>query len=298
MQKTRFTKFSHVSRAIYKGGIFRTSIASLTFAFTGCAQSIPDGPVTAPTTEAKAVNQRVIDKNGCGPTSLMNAYRFGSPAWHVGYDKLGANIDSTNKQKFTDLVNRFGIHISRHNGMVRWDKRNGISTPDLCDMANDYQRSRRTNLPQLSVYTHFNPSDEANVTLLQDVHKKLRNSMLKGFPPILTIKRFTQRSMGGFLIWKQVHGHFVTLYEIPGRIAPEATSFKIKYVDPWGGRILTGTVKIPEQSFYAIDSTLSKNLKFRKSPTLVVDFPHSSLGRHLIRKGERNVAILASSITP
>jgi len=292
------TKLSGKCRALSVGGVLRIVIASLTLAFTSCAPTIPDGPVVAPTAQAKAVDQIAIDKNGCGPTSLMNAYRFGSPAWHIGYEKLAGKPDATDKQKFKDLVNRFGIHISRHNGMVRWDKRNGISTLDLCDMANDFQRSRGTNLPKLKVNTHFNPVGEASTALLQDVHKKLRNSMLKGFPPIMTIKRYAHRSLGDYMIWKQIHGHFVVLHEIPGKLAPDAKSFQIKYVDPWGGRILSGTVKIPEQSFYAIDSTLSKNLKFRKSPTLVVEFPSSRLGRHLLRKGERNVTMLASSITP
>lgn len=279
-------------------GIIRASIATATIALTSCAPPIPDGPVTVPTPQAKAIDQKIINNNGCGPTSLMNAYQFGSPTWNTGYQKLGQKPNATNKQKFNDLVNRFGIHISRHNGMIRWDKRSGISALDLSDMANDFQRARATNLPALKVTTHFNPVGEANSTLLQNVHKKLRTSTLKGFPPIITIKRFAQRSLGGHLIWKQVHGHFIVLHEIPGKIPPDATSFQIKYIDPWGGRILTGTVKIPQQTFYAIDSTITNNPQFRKSPSLVVDFPNSSLGKHLIRKGERNVTILASSITP
>jgi len=276
--------------------MIRAGIASLTIALSSCATPIPEGPVIAPTAEARAIDQKVIDKNGCGPTALMNAYRFGSPAWHLGYQKLGRQADSSDQEKFHDLVNRFGIHISRHNGLIRWDKRTGISTLDLCDMANDYQRSRGTNLPALKVKTHFNPVGQANAILLQDVHKQLRDSMLKGFPPIITIKRFTQRSLGDFKVWKQVHGHFVVLHEIPGKLPVDATSFQIKYIDPWGGRLLTGTVKIPDQTFYAIDSTRKKNITFEKSPSLIVDFPNSSLGRQFIRKGEHNVTILASSV--
>ena len=292
------TRPLHKRRALVFPSALRLGITALVFSLTSCSPAIPDGPVIVPTPQAKAIDQILIDKNGCGPTALMNSYRFGSPAWHIGYEKLGNKVDATEKQKFTDLVNRFGIHISRHNGMIRWDKRSGISAPDLSDMANDFQRARRTNLPNLSVKTHFVTTGQADLALLQDTHKKLRDSMLRGFPPIMTIKRFAHRSFGNYKIWKQIHGHFVVLHEIPGKIAPDATSFDIKYIDPWGGKIHKGTIKIPEQSYYAIDSTRSRNVKFQRTPALLVHFPNSRLGNHLLRKNERNVTILASSISP
>jgi len=173
-----------------------------------------------------------------------------------------------------------------------------MSSLDLCDMANDLQKSRNSHLPKLHVNSHFNPIGVADHHLLQKVHKKLRNSMLKGFPPVMTVKRFAHRTFGKVKIWKQIHGHFVVLHEIPSKLEPQATSFPIKYIDPWGGRILSGTVKIPESQYYATDGTKSRNYKRFKTPALIIDFPNSNLGSHLIRKRERSVTILASSITP
>ena len=272
----------------------RPIIAVLIALAASCSPTIPDGPVISPTPDAVAMNQIPINRNGCGPVSLINAYKFGSPKWNQGYQKMQGDSDPA---KFQDLVRKFGIHISRHNGMVRWDRRAGINSLDLTDLANQFQRTRKTNLPPLKLNTLFVRPQESHAQLLHRAHRQLRDSLLRGFPPILSVKRFVQRPNGNSSVWKQLHGHFVVLHEIPGRIPKDATSFQIKYIDPWGGVIKTGTIKIPKTGFFSLDST-NQNPKFRRSPTLEINFPQSSLGKNLLRKGEKSATILASSINP
>jgi hypothetical protein len=192
------------------------------------------------------------------------------------------------------MVRYYGkIFSSYSRATMRWDTRTGINGLDLTDLANDFQTRRKLALPRLKHTTHFIKSKKGHKALLTATHKHLTKSLRSGFPPLISIKRFAQRGSR----WRQVHGHFVVLYEIPGSLPPNATSFVIKYIDPWGGAIKTGTIKIPEKAFFAVNNTEKKPI-FRKSPTLVVDFPQSSLGRDLVKKNERSATILAASITP
>lgn len=249
------------------------------------------GPVIVPKSTAKAINQIPIQKNGCGPASLINAYRFGSPRWNAATEKIEGDTD---KEKFDFMVKYYGrIFSSYARATQRWDDRSGINSLDLTDMANDFQTRRKLRLPKLKHATHFIKYKENHQKLLISTHKHLKKSLQSGFPPLISIKRFAQRGSR----WRQVYGHFIVLYEIPSTLAPGATSFRIRYIDPWGGGIKQGTVKIPEKTFFAVNYA-AKKPSFKKSPTLTVDFPQSTLGRNLVKKNERSATILAASITP
>lgn len=273
--------------------MLRLSVILLYFVIVATSSSCStiQGPVIAPNTEAKALNQIPIQKNGCGPASLINAYRYGSPKWNAATKKIVGNTD---KEKFDFMVRYYGKIFSRYaRATQRWDARSGINGLDLTDLANDFQTRRKLPLPKLKHTTHFIKSKEGHKALLTSTHKHLSKSLQSGFPPLISVKRFAQRGS----LWRQVHGHFVVLYEIPGTLPKDATSFEIKYIDPWGGKIKTGTVKIPETAFFAVNNAASKPT-FKKSPTLTVEFPQSSLGRQLVKKNERSATILAASITP
>ncbi|MGJ8655075.1 MAG: hypothetical protein ACSHX6_01390 [Akkermansiaceae bacterium] len=273
--------------------MLRLSVILLYFSIvtTSSSCSTVQGPLIAPNPEAKALNQIYIQKNGCGPASLINAYRFGSAKWNAATQKI---VGDTDKEQFDFLVRYYGKIFSRYaRASMRYDARSGINGLDLTDLANDFQTRRKLSLPKLKHTTHFLKPDKDHTALLTNTHKHLVKSLQKGFPPLISVKRFAQRGSR----WRQVHGHFVVLYEIPGTLPPGATSFEVKYIDPWGGRIKTGTIKIPETAFFAVNSAAQKPT-FRKSPTLTVDFPQSSLGKNLVKKNERSATILASSITP
>jgi len=271
----------------------RLSVILLYFLITTVSSSCSSvkGPLIVPNPGAKAINQISIQKYGCGPASLINAYRFGSPKWNTATTKIVGNTD---KEQFDFMVRYYGKIFSRHaRASMRWDARSGINGLDLTDLANDFQERRKLSLPKLKHTTHFVKEKKDHKTLLTNTHKHLTKSLQKGFPPLISVKRFAQKGSR----WRQVHGHFVVLHQIPGTLPPNATSFEIKYIDPWGGKIKTGTIKIPEKAFFAINNA-DKKPTFRKSPTLSVDFPQSSLGKNLVKKNESSATILAASITP
>ncbi len=271
--------------------VITTAIIPLVF-LTSCA---PAGPIVAPNAKASSISQIPINKNGCGPVALMNSYEFGSPRWN----KAGKTIaGSSNKKKFTNLINKYGRRLSKHStAKIRWNKNNGINSLDLTDLANEYQNDKKLNLPELKLRTLFIQNNESHSQLLKRAHRELSASLRKGFPPIISIKRFARSPYGRANFWRQHYGHFVVVHEIPSSLPLGATSFTIKYIDPWGGRIKTGTIKIPEKGFFAIDPTSDKPI-LSKSPTLAIDFPYTSLGKHTLKKNQKSATIIASSISP
>lgn len=225
----------------------------------------------------------------------MNAYRFGATKWNTAEQKLPG---ATNDQKFTHLINKYGRRLSKHSrANLRWDKNHGINSLDLTDLANEYQTEQNLKLPELKLRSLFIEENESQTQLLRRAHKDLTASLRKGFPPIISIKRFARPTYAKANFWRQHDGHFVVVHQIASSLPADATSFTIKYIDPWGGRIKTGTIKIPEKGFFALDPT-SDQPRLAKSPTLAIDFPQTALGRHTLKKNQLSATIIASSISP
>jgi len=80
------------------------------------------------------------------------------------------------------------------------------------------------------------------------------------------------------------------LYQIPSSIPSNATSFPIKYVDPLGGIIKSGTIKIP------IDPLSFSKIKRSKPPTLTMDLPQSDMAKKNQTTGDN--IVLSASIAP
>ena len=242
------------------------------------------GNIKAPTPNAKAVNQNTVHRNGCGISSLMNAYRFASPKWHAATAKIPGSSD---RAQFNFLAKNYGSVGSKYTpGTRRWESRSGISSIDLKDLANDFQNKQGLWLPSLKLTTHYIQGNEPYTALLKRTHRKLRSSLSSGFPPVLSIKH---------LAGSKIEGHIVILYEIPASIPSNATSFPIKYVDPLGGRIKSGTIKIPGNVISSIDFS-SGQLKLRKSRTLSMNLPQSDIAKRYRSTGDN--IVLSASIAP
>jgi len=246
--------------------------------------------ITAPKFDSKGVNQIPIHKNGCGPASLISAYRFGSEKWQKALEKI---VGDTDEEKFNDLIKKHGNIFSQHLHLQRrFSDKHGINIVDLTDLANDFHTKHNLQLPELAYNSHFLKGKMDHAELLEKTHKALKKSLNKGFPPLLSLKTFAQKGSR----WTQIHGHFVVLLEIPGSLEKDAKSFNIKYMDPWGGKILTGSIKLPEKSFFATNIA-TKKWEPRRSPLLEVDFPDSPLGKWLLKPNQRFATTLAFSIS-
>ncbi len=241
-----------------------------------------------------AVNQRKAGSNACGPACLLEAYQIASNKWQKSLKPYAAL--KSNDEKIRLLIRRHGLKRSlKFSDQLRWHKYKGVNIADLGAMANEMRRG--FSLAKLDYQVFFRKEKEDHERLLQRIHKTLSKSFKSGFPPIVSIRRVANRKIprGGGRMWMTLQGHFVVITGLPKKIAQDADSFKVNYRDPWTGKDLTGTIRIPKEQFWAAPSIHSKG-KVYKNPTLVADFPSSRIGIRKVRKGERHALTLAGGV--
>lgn len=226
---------------------------------------------------AVAVDQLAIAGNACGPAALLNAYRFGNRHWQRA---AAAVPDDNDERRLRSIILTRGTIASAHlPGRPRWS-RNGVNIADLCDIANEINGENF--LPHLSHEVLFSQPRETPEQLLRRVHRQLEQSLAKGFPPILSIRRFVFRQApDGTRHWVAVEGHFVTLISMPRKLDRNARSFPVAYLDPWGGRHCEGVIAIAGQPFLAPPGS--------PSPCLQAVFPQALVGDKLVRRGETTI---------
>jgi len=239
----------------------------------------------APTAlNVEPVNQLVVAGNACGPAALLNAFRFGSSNWQRAASALDGSND---KERLLTIIREFGMRPSRDvPGHPRWSRR-GVSVEDLRDIAN--QMTSGKFLPYLSAEVFFITAGESPEQLLQRVQRRLTTSLAKGFPPVISLRRYALRSQPAQPPqWVVIDAHFVTLTAIPRRLDKSDRTFVVSYLDPWGGRSLQGNIGIPPQPLFATPAGLAA--------CLVADFPHTAVGLEKIRHGEATVLTVAAAI--
>lgn len=238
----------------------------------------------APNHQAVPADQLVVAGNACGPTALLNALRFGSPAWQRAADAIAGETD---KQRIYTVIRESGMRPSSSiKGRPRWSRK-GVNLVDLCDIGNELTRGHF--LPLMSQEVLFVNPGESQEKLLARVHKRFETSLAKGLPPIISLRRYVHRSQKGKPPeWVVLDAHFVTITAVPRKLERSATSFPVTYADPWGGKICQGSISIPNRgvlSDHAADS-----------PCLEAVFPQAAVGKKLVRPGETStltvVAIL------
>ena len=238
----------------------------------------------APNPSAVAANQLVVSGNACGPTALLNAFRFGSSSWQRASDAIaGAN----DKERILRIIREIGMRPSKHlPGRPRWSSR-GVSVADLRDMANEMVMGKY--LPQLSEEVFFMESRETPEKLLRRIHRRLETSLDKGLPPVLSVRRYVQRSASGKTpAWIATEAHFVTVVALPRKLDKKARSFPVQYIDPWGGKRCEGRIAIPDPAVFT-DSN-------GKLSCLEADFPAADVGKKKVRQGEKHTLAVSAAL--
>ncbi len=249
----------------------RLAVSSLLLAFCFVARA---EPVPA--------NQLVVAGNACGPTALLNAFRFGSPAWQRASNAIAGDTD---KQRISNIIRQRGMLPSSHLvGHSRWSRK-GVNLADLCDIANEMTHGHF--LPQVSQEVLFLTPGETQEKLLKRAHQRLNASVAKGLPAIISLRRYAKRGQPGKPPeWVVIDAHFVTLTALPDKLEKGARSFPISYIDPWGGKLCQGTISLPERAILA-DSAAG-------SPCLEAAFPQASVGKKSVRSGEPTALTVAA----
>lgn len=210
------------------------------------SQCSPQGPTTAPHPQAHAANQLAIAGNACGPTALLNALRFGAPAYRSAAAAIPGHDD---RSQLRHIIIRHGGqrsgHIPQRN---RWSRR-GINAADLTDIAQELVEPQGARPVKLIL-----PQGHDNVTR---THRQIARSLRRGFPPVISLRRYAGTQV--------IDSHFVTVLQVPDQLDADATSFTIDYLDPLGAKRCQGTITGPQG---------------KSSALLVADFPRTPVGRH------------------
>ncbi len=229
-------------------------------------------------------DQLAVAGNACGPTALLNAFRFGNESWQRAATAVPGE---TSKQQITAIIRQRGLRPSRHlQGRLRWSTK-GVNLADLTDIANEMTRGHY--LPQVREETLFRTPRESQRDLLKRVHSRCKTSLAKGLPPVVSLRRYVRRNRDGAPPqWIAVEAHFVTIIDIPKKLEKSANGFPVTYIDPWGGKIRHGTIEIPARGILTDDPDAS--------PCLAAEFPDAAVGKKLVRSGESTALTIAAML--
>jgi hypothetical protein len=238
----------------------------------------------ASSTQAVPADQLAVSGNACGPTALLNAFRFSNTAWQRALADIHGNND---RERILRIIREIGMRPSKHTpGHARWSRR-GVSVADLHDMANEMCIGKF--LPLISEEVFFLKPRETPEKLLHRIHQRLSTSLNKSLPPLISLRRYAlRRQNSGAPQWIALDAHFVTLTRMPRKLDSAARSFSVGYIDPWGGRPCEGEIRIPQLTLLADSSG--------RSSCLEAAFPQTTAGRKLVRGNEPSVLAISAAI--
>ena len=243
----------------------------------------------APNPGATPLNQLIVAGNACGPAALLSAFRFGDKNWQRA---AAAVPGDTERERILSIIRTEGSRPSAHMGnRVRWSKK-GVNVVDLCDMANEMTAGHF--LPKISYEIFFLKPGESQKELVKRAHARLANSMARGLPPLISIRRFALRKeKNGRPEWTVIDAHFVTVVSVPKKLEKNADSFAVSYLDPWGGKRCEGRIGISGKALFQGEAAAADP---SVSPCLEAAFPQASVGKRQLRAGEDTVLTLAAGI--
>lgn len=239
------------------------------------------GWLRTPVPNSPPVNQLPISGNACGPACLLDSFRSGGKKWQQSVAQFEGDKDVDRMLAIIRAHGKKGSQLDPKK--ARWNKWQGVNATDLVEMANEMKTESWMGTVRQNLF--FLSKREQPADLLERTHRDLVRSLKKGFPPIMSIRRMAWRSpsRGTAPAWLTVKRHFVVLTGLPDRLPKNATSFRVTYHDPWGGKSCQGVIEIAD----AHTATMG---------TLLAKFPQSKIGNDLIRRGEAAELSLSSAI--
>lgn len=239
------------------------------------------GLLKAPNKNAEPINQRRAYGNACGPASLLNAFQYGDTKWQKAYKAVpGTN----SRSRIRYVISAWGNKPSKHvKGVNRWNIKQGINLLDLTDMANEMRAAHF--LPKVKNEIFTLRSNESRSKLLFRSHSRMAKSLQKGLPPIISLRRYAYRynQEVGQKSWWPIRAHFVVVIEIPASLPPGSQSYKIRYVDPYGGFVRSGTINAAAGQFH-------------NSPFLTANLPKTPVGKSFVKAAEKTELCFSAMI--
>ena len=214
--------------------------------------------------------------NSCGPACLLNSFGSGSTPWQSCFAKIPGTND---RARIASVIKSWGQQPSANiHNRKRWEHRGGVNFNDLSLMAIEISQLNWSRAQPKNEFFFANSPKESQKAL-RLAHKRLSKSFKKGFPSILSVRRFVVRNEQ----WQSVQGHFVVIVAMPSKLPRNSTSFPITFIDPYGAKRMNGTVSIAQGTS-------------DKLPCLTLVSPNSKIGKSSIRPGETTALGLAGAI--
>ncbi|MCW1923213.1 hypothetical protein OKA05_11670 [Luteolibacter arcticus] len=233
----------------------------------------------APKADAAPVNQLSISGNACGPSALLSSFRCGNDAWQRAASSLPGTTD---REQLGQWIRRHGLLPSETlRGRKRWTSA-GINVEDLVAATNEM--TKPLYLPAVSQDDLFLRRGEKREALLRRTHQRLEESLSKGIPPLLSLRRFVLRDGK----WIALQGHFVTVTAVTRKLGRGESSFSFVYLDPWGGKRGQGTLRVPTTSLVASPGLTS--------PCLEAIVPAANIGKKEVRRAETTAVVPAAVV--
>ena len=228
----------------------------------------------APHAVAGPVNQLKVAGNACGPAALLASFRCGSENWRLGSEAIPGDSD---RSKLLYIIRAHGhLPSTSLRGRKRWSS-GGINAEDLTEIAGELAAAGgQTALEMDSLLRKKRESPERH---LDRLHDSLRDSLKRGFPPVLNLRRYARRDGN----WTPLDGHFVSIVMVPEKLPRRSKDFKFIYFDPWGAKKCHGTFRIPTEPSLSGDAS--------QSPFLEAVVPEARIGREKLRRGEATVVV-------
>jgi hypothetical protein len=227
----------------------------------------------APHFDAGPVDQLAIAGNACGPAALLAAIRCGDERWTAIAERLPGESD---RAKMNYIIRAHGLVPSASlKDRRRWT-REGVNADDLAAIASEL--AAIGGLPAPRTDTLFRGKRESPESLARRFHKRLTKSLARGFPPIVSVRRYVERDGR----WTALQGHFITVVSVPRRLGWRESSFEFTYFDPWGGKTARGHLRVPGHPI------LGAGDRPGSLEAVMID---ADIGRSKVRRGERSVIV-------
>jgi hypothetical protein len=188
---------------------------------------------------SKIIRQDIIPRDGaCGPATVLNALRFGPPAFQDAYSALPGNSDS---EKLASIIATHGSAPSAAiPGQSLFASTGGMWTDDLYTYFSSILGDQTKSL----AWTYFEVADrESPAEHLRRVHSLLVLSLEQGVPIIGSINSFAARKQKDEMFqWKGICGHFILIFGVPRQINGDGQGFLFQFIEPGIGKPCEGYV--------------------------------------------------------
>ncbi|NOX98475.1 MAG: hypothetical protein GXP30_01890 [Verrucomicrobia bacterium] len=191
----------------------------------------------------KVVKQQLYEDSteACGPASMINVLRFGTPELQKVFNALVGNDD---RMRLRYVIDRY---FKNKNSVVfpraKRFGHTGVMAKDLENAFNDLLKEN--NLESVSRLELNRQAGEADREFLQRVYGKLQRSLENGVPPIIQLRSYAvmpEQEGSVNMEWRAMNNHYVVVTRVPKELRKQDMGFTFDAIDSNGGRLVSGYV--------------------------------------------------------